>query len=400
MSDWEIVGNNEKQQSNSDWEIVSNSPIEKNSLPEENLGEAVLKSPFRVGEDIVRSAFKLAKEIPQYAESAKTEVPGMFSAIKNNPSHALGQGLAGITEMGHNVLNMPRQLAEYGENRLNLLPRGFSQNVPQQKDISKDINQLFGEPNYPGEKLIRGLGRNSLNLISGAKGASVLNPMNLTSKGIAKNVLAKRNENKMKYTNKYNALWSEAEKKGYSDLSHMVKDIDYKTIKKYSSPDKIAGVDDFIKNPTLKNAHNAKSDLLSIQRDLKKVVTKNTAERKHFNAVNNAINDIKNNMFKGASGIDKNMLNKYSKIQKGYSNEVVPYNNKAINKYMNKEITAKQLVNSLSKGPFMAKRGMHHPAIGIKNLTTPGINKLSTIALLGLLYKNMMGAPNTDNSKQ
>ncbi len=117
-----------------------------------------------------------------------------------------------------------------------------------------------------------------------------------------------------------------------------------------------------------------------------------TAEQKQFKAASDAIENIKNNMFKNNHGkIDEKLLDKYNKIQKGYSNEVVPYNNKIINKYKRNEISHKELVNALNHGEFMAKRGKHHPELSLRKAVVP---VTSGIGLLGggkILYDNMMG---------
>jgi hypothetical protein len=400
MSDWELVPDNKSAQTNqinqpeSDWEVSPTAPNSRQRQSQEGLGMAAAKVIPRIGEDILRGGMNFLKNIPQYAESAKTEIPGVFSALKQHPGHALAQGAAGLAELGHNVLNTPRSIAEYGANRLNLLPQSFPEKIPAQKDISGDINQLFGQPKYPGEELIRGSARNALNLTGAGKLASVFNPANLTAKSIAKDIINTANKNKEIYSNRYNNLWKQAENKGHNDVSHIVDKIDYKTLKKYSPKESIEGVTDFVNNPSIQSAHNAKSDLLKIQRDLRKTVTKNTAQRKHSDAVNKAVDAIKNNMFKNEQGvIDKDLKNKYNNVQTGYRKEVVPYYNKNISEYKADKMSEKELVNALSKGEFMRKRGKFHPAMGIRKMILPGLSVIGGLGAAGLIYNNMMGNP-------
>ncbi len=362
----------------------------------ENLATSAALAIPRIGTDLVKRAYQDLQSIPGYYQAAKTEVPGAFNAMTQHPIHAINQGLAGLTELGHGLLNAPHGMAEYAANRLNLLPQNFPEKVPFQKDISQDINQVFDKPRYPGEELIRGIGRNALN-ISGAKGlASTLNPLNLTSGGIAKNVLNKAFQVQKKYSNSYGKLFNEAEQKGYENLNHVPHQIDLGTLEKYTPANRLESLKDFASDPNHETAHFAKSELLGLQRQLKKQTTLTGGQKKQLNAVNDAIGTIKNNMFKDTEGnVDKGMMDKYEKIQKGFKNEALPYRINAIKKYQAGEITSGQLRNALSKGVFRAKRGFHHPAIAIRNSLFPALGIGAGIGggILGIppLYRYLTG---------
>lgn len=352
MSDWEL--HEEETPTSGDWEL------EEQQSPKESLMASLAKAPFRIGQDIGQSAFNQFKNIPEYLNQAQTEVPGIFSALAQHPQHALGQASAGLTELGHNLLNLPHNIGQYTSNRLNLLPQSIAEKIPYQRDISEDINKLYGKPEYAGESLIRGIARNAPQLY----GMSKLNPMQLTAKNVTKDILNTRKEMSGKYNKLYDNIWKEANTKGLGDLSISKPDIDIDNLKKYSPPKKITRVDDFMKNPTIENAHAAKSDLLKIQRALEKKETLIGGEKKQYDSVSKAIDSIQSNMFKGKEGlIDKDLMSKYIKVQKGYKKEAVPYQNKAIKQYLAQDISAKQLLNKLNKGSFAVKRGMNHPAL-------------------------------------
>ena len=343
--------------------------FEKNEPEPESLSHAALMAIPRVGEDLYRGAYNALQSSPQYLEAAKTEVPAVLNPINSlkHPKSRVKNVIAGLAELGHGVLNTPHGVANYLENRLNLLPKGSAEKVPYQEDISEALNQFTGNEMNPGDALTRGLMRNALAIAPATKAASVLNPMKFTYKSLAKDVLKAREKNIGDYGNRYENLWKEAEGKGFGDALYDI-DVDMKTIKKYSPNKGIKGLEDFDKNPTLQNAHNAKSDLLRIKRDLDKLTTLRTAERQQLGAVNNAIDSINNNMFRGSDGkIHEGMKQKYGELQEGYRNEVVPYKNKAINEFMRGESSEKELINSLSKRAFARKRGKFHPRIEIKN---------------------------------
>jgi len=364
--------------------------------PKESFGVSAALAVPRIGQDIIKGGYNFVKNIPEYYQSAKTEVPGLINTLQQQPRHALGQSLAGVGELGQGLFNLPHDIVNYISNRLNLIPENINQKIQMGRmpaDTQQMISNTFGEPQYPGRTISSWLGRNSLNIIGGGAIAKTLNPMNLTSKNIVKDVLNTGEKNKKIYSNRYNNLWNEAEKKGFGDALYNV-DIDIPTLKKFSPGKSIKGVVDFDKNPTLQNAHAAKSDLLRIQRDLTKLPTLRSAERQQLKAATDAINSIQSNMFKDASGkIDQNMLNKYNNIQTGYATEVIPYKNKAINKFKRNEISAKELVNSLSKGEFSAKRGEKHRAIGIRNILSshPYVTVAGLGGLATWLLHNIMG---------
>lgn len=361
----------------------------------EGLGQAALMAVPRIGEDLYRGAYNAFQSSPEYLEAAKTEVPALLNPLNGlrHPKSRVKNVIAGLAELGHGVLNTPHGVANYLENRLNLLPKGWAEKIPYQEDISGALNQFTGNEMNPGDALTRGIMRNALAIAPATKAASVLNPMKLTYKNLAKDVIKTREKNIGEYGNRYENLWKEAEGKGFGDALYDI-DIDMPTIKKYSPNKGIKDLEDFDKNPTLQNAHAAKSDLLRIKRDLDKLTTLRTSERQQLKAVNNAIDSINKNMFKEPTGeVNKLMADKYGKIQEGYKNEVVPYKNKAINEFLRNESSEKELINSLSKRAFSRKRGKAHPRIEVRNKLNnmPYLKGAGLTGLGALLYKEMFG---------
>jgi hypothetical protein len=378
-------------------DFLSDQPNSMQQNPQETFKQAAWKALPRIEEDVYRGGMNVAKSIPGYIKSAETEIPGIINPTNFHPLQRAGQMTAGLAELGHGLLNAPRGIADYLSNRLNLIPQSAAEKIPYQKDISEDLDKLFGQPKYPGDALARGAVRNSLSIIPAGKMVSSLNPMNFTAKNIAKDVLNTADTNKKIYGNLYNHLWKDASNKGFDNAMYNV-NLDIPTLKKFSPQKSIKGVIDFDQNPTLQNAHAAKSDLLRMQRDLTRLPTLRTAERQQLKAVSEGIDSINKHMFRDLDGnIDQNMVNKYNAIQKGYANEVIPYKNKAITKFKRNEISANELVNSLSKGEFSAKRGEYHPEIGLRNTlrSNPYLTGLGTGAGLAgiskIIYDNMMG---------
>jgi len=112
----------------------------------------------RIGYDLGASALNEISKAPQLM----TELPALFKLPFTHPLDAASQGLAGANELINNIAQAPLSLAQYGANRLNLLPQSVPQTVQKfvPQDTSGAINQLFGQPQYPGESLLRGITRN------------------------------------------------------------------------------------------------------------------------------------------------------------------------------------------------------------------------------------------------
>ncbi len=158
----------------------------EDSNRKESFGTSEFLAGPRIAVDLAKGAYHALNSIPGYYRQSKESLPGAFNTIRQNPIHALGQGLAGLSEMGQNVFNAPHDLANYATNRLNLIPQNINQKIQMGRipDSEQEINAQFGEPQNVGESLIRGTGRN-LDLLLGARGAIKAAP-HLTQRGASK----------------------------------------------------------------------------------------------------------------------------------------------------------------------------------------------------------------------
>ena len=367
MSDWELVTDHQPQQDYSGWEVVPSAPAQKSQ--KESYASSLAHAPFRLGSDLIQSGIGFLRDLPGYLQAAPSEISGAANIFTQHPGRAAKQGLAGLAELGNSLLNMPRGTAEYAANRLNLIPEQWAEAVPQQGNIESQINGLLGAPEMAGEKLIRGTGRNALNILAAAKAASALNPSNISAKNISEDVLRKREQAKNLYGEKYKKIFEEASKQGLSDLRHTAQKIDMKTLRKFSTEKNLSSLEDFIKKPTLENAHGAKSDLMRLKRSLDKIETKSPAQAKQIKALGGAINHIESSMFRNNAGaFNEPLYNQYRGVQEGYRKDVVPYTtNKAINKFIANESTPEDLVKAISGGKFYAQAAQNHPYLKIRN---------------------------------
>lgn len=332
---------------------------------QEGFGGALMRAPFRVGSDVLGGAYNLARNAPAYLQAGKTEIPGLFKTAYQHPIHALAQAGAGLTELGHEALNLPRNTSNYLSSRLNLLPQGITEAIPYQKDISKDVNEVFGDPKYDGEKFLRGLVRNLPNIYGAKAIASTLNPMKFTSKNIAQGILDTESGLKQKYSSNYEDLFNKANKHGDVNVnpSKLMNDFD---ILARGTPEKYyRSLGNFMQDRTHQNAQSVVSDMGKLVRSLEKKTTLLSSEKDILNSAINIKNNIQENMFRNKYGdLNNSLADKYAALQEGYRKEVVPYTtNKNIQAFKRQDITEKEFIESLKKGPFAAKRGEHHPEL-------------------------------------
>lgn len=373
MSDWVIDNSNQKMDApNSDWVVDQ----EETKQPKESLGFSALMAAPRVGEDVLKGVANFASSIPGYLESAKTAIPQAFQTIKEHPDIAAKQASAGLSELGQNTFNAPHNLINYLTNRLNLFPEDINKKIQMGRmpeDTGQMINQSFGKPQNQGEELLRGIPRNA-EAILGAKGVvSALNPMRYTYSNIMKNVVGTRNALQNRYGRTYNNIFNHAELNGLgANLSDLIPHLDLGTAMMNEPGHALRSIQEFIENPTTRTAHEAKRDMLKVQRKLNAKNERDTltgGERNQLNALNRAIPDIENNMFTDANGIPNvRAETRYRNTSRGYATEVVPYTkNKAINEFRKGDKLPKETVQSLSRGKFAARRGSFHPEIGRRN---------------------------------
>jgi hypothetical protein len=376
------------------------------SQPKESLSTSIAMAAPRLGEDILRGGANFLKSIPQYYESAKTEIPGAFNVMKNSPGHAGSQAMAGLSELGQNVFNTPHDVINYLSQRLNLVPEDINKMVQMGRmpsDTQNAINQTFGEVKEPGEALIRGLPRNALNIMAAKPIASALNPLNLTSGGIARNVLKETEKQISKHSNMYNKIWNKAEKSGFNQvpIDKNLLSVNHEIIDKFYPEKSTMALKAFMEEPTLAHAQAAQSDLGNLRRALEeksRTTPLLETEKALHKVLSESEKHIENNMFKNAKGeINKGLQNEYGKVTKSYRKNVVPYRyHPAIQAYKAEEITAPELVNALSRGEFARKKGYKHPALKI-NKAFPLIGTLGTGALGGYLAHELLGNKTPEN---
>lgn len=416
-SDWEIVQENAAPQS--DWEMVPHEPISRQPQPQESLKASFAKAPFRAWEDLSRAGMGFLKDIPSYYEKAKTEIPGLVPTIMHHPGHALSQAAAGSQELINQLAQLPLGVAKYGANRLNLLP----QNVPNAiekitpEDTTEATNKLFGQPQYPGEALIRGTVRNLADIGAPTALAAKLNPLKLTAKNITKDVLNTKNKMLEKYSGEnglYTKLFNDARQNGLGEIDYKPSNKDLNAIEEFANPKFTENLRRFMNSGDIEDAHWAQSDLNKFVRKNSKRTNIPAPEQKAIGAAQDIADKIKSEMFKPKENVfetknnlsnlfrkPENFKNRYQEVNKGYRQEVIPYTqNPSILKYLNKDVDAPTLVKKLTEGPFSVKRGEFHPQLKWRKRVIPIAATAGGTALAAKLYDALLGHQGHESSNE
>ncbi len=186
-SDWEVVNLNNKSpnisKNISEWEL--NTP--SNNVNNESLWASLGSAIPRIGSDVGQGLYGAYKAIPEYYKKGKSELSGLPNTLMQHPGHVGSQLLAGSQEAVNSIAQLPLNISKYlGSQRLHLLPNSIENAMTKitPQDTTQAINELFGEPKYPGEAALRGTVRNIPAFSGGMEVANVLKP--ITNKSIVK----------------------------------------------------------------------------------------------------------------------------------------------------------------------------------------------------------------------
>lgn len=341
----------------------------------ESFGTAASLAPGRIGQDLYNTVYGAIQQIPGMYESAKTEIPGFLNPLNSHPIHRGLQALAGANEAVNNLAQAPLNLSRYGSERLHLLPQGITNAISKitPEDTSQAINQLFGEPKYAGESLMRGAARNLPGLIPLTKAGSLLNKSGAfaTKKAIKNNLLNKHDELENRASDAFKLVSDEVNDRGINKI-HGIHENQINDLKQYF-PVTRASVN--LINDAKSGDYNA---LRKVQTDLYSRAKKNLGSDFESDRLKGAemlekrndINDMISNHLKNTGNHDLNELlnlarNDWSTLQNTYYNENM--SNSLINMFNKKfRKTPKNLINLLSE-----------ESLPIKNLLDfhPGLDK-------------------------
>ncbi len=334
----------------------------------------------------------LSKQFPQ--QSAAQE-QSFGQKLLPNIGAGIAKGLTGAANIPYEIgkLSGSMQGQDSWENKLNesLGGRQFGVNPERVPHFAEhDYSKMFGirgKPTASDEAIqmatefalpVGGAGKLAF---KGLKTVAEKIPA-ITTKGIAKEIVEGSNAAKKKYSQLYNSLFENAEKKGLTEIEKPLIKADL--IEKNSMPKYHTAMKEFMMKPTVENAHKAQSDLGKLSRAMEKADSINpltSSQQRTYRAVQDAQDKIKQAMFKDHPDLSQ----KYAKITQGYKTDVIPYtSNKALNLYNKGELGEKKLVQRLKNNDaFMLALGKQYPGIKINELLKSKKAKGLLSAVLG-----------------
>lgn len=268
-----------------------------------NFLDALIGAPEIIGEDLLKGAVSLGKNIPDYLKKGTEEIGWLPLTAANKPVHLAKQGLAGLAEAGQNIFNLPHDISNYLSERLKLLPQNINEKIQMGRmpDTSESINKLFGEPEYPGEQLARGVVRNfpmfpatETGLGAASKASELVRPGKVAKNFAEKNIQELQNvyakaikEQKLAYDQFFNKYGQSKITPGSNNYLSLTK----KEIKNLGpTAEKLLG--EFETNPNTQNLHNFQSqvgkDSVKVKDEYVKQILRNIQNRAQGNLINYA----------------------------------------------------------------------------------------------------------------
>lgn len=298
--------------------------------------------------------------------------------------------IEGIGNAGISAVNLPIEATNvFLKKPMPTIPEiNLSKLVPKNStagDISYQGSRILGEilganKAYGATKLIKGLGDETnvaQNIIRGAlsgyatgenglggrlgsaAAGGIGGPINnLSYKSIADQLVKKMNLEKSISSQGYDKFFRDIPGKNTDlDKVPVFSEKDYKTISKGLPDSERIRIDEFMKNPTIENAHFAKSDIARETRTLRAAYDKN---RENFqktgllNALERVSSKFDDKMHDSLSKIDPELSDRYRALQFYHARNVAPYEGIGIEKYDKGDKWAKETVKKIMKNrPFM-----------------------------------------------
>jgi hypothetical protein len=317
---------------------------------------------------------------------------GVGDTLKNPISGAprrAGNILSGLLEGAKGTYNLPLELNTY------LAKKGvplFKQTAPLAEKLKIGDTGLrkavMGE-DRPEDELFQDIG-----MLGGVMSApeSVTGKLPaVTSKGLMKRISKHKGSEIEGSSQAYNKLFSEAKKEGinYTPTGKILdKNADY--IQKYTTKNENMALKDYMKEPTLENAHKAQSELGGVVRKLQKA-NENTgylppAQMKLLKIAESARKEIQYSMFR----LHPELAERYAEITKNHLENVIPYTTlKSVKEFEKGKKLPKDALNELiNDKEFMATLAKKYPGLKFHTTTVKDAAKYGGSLLVGALGAN------------
>lgn len=130
-----------------------------NKSADESIYKSIGYAIPRVLLDTANIVSEQVPKIPHYLSKGWEETTGLPQTLMEHPGHVAKQAIAASQELTNLLAQIPLNIANYGEQRLHLVPHAVTKGVEAltPENTQGAINQLFDQPKYPGEEMVRGV---------------------------------------------------------------------------------------------------------------------------------------------------------------------------------------------------------------------------------------------------
>lgn len=340
---------------------------------------------------IKRPHQKAQKDAEKLAQQNTRDVDPLMQSIiegRKNQAEAIAPFAAPILGYGQSMLNAPISLANLGLEQTNLgtIPYAdVSQTLPdnmlaqgsflggQIGGYMQPYNILSKTANMARPGGVAGLLYDALagagigyglggeggdvgRAISGVLGGVFTPITSLSAKKIADRVSARSKKLLTSFNKRYDRIIEGSQKAGAS-LSGKIPNIEWAPLKAFTQSKWGKSVPRFLKDPSIKNAHELQSDLGKFINNLEKRQAStglSSTELQELNLAKDAQKRMRGSLFQELEATEKGLGKQYQSVTNDYADEMVPYLNKNIKKYQKgegktkKKMTPERLVKKLS----------------------------------------------------
>lgn len=320
--------------------------------------------------DLISKGFSTAVGLPSAIAALPGEAYGGAKQILTNPKRAAQNIGGGFGDVGHGLLSSLGNVRDYLAKKDLISKNAPSLRLPE-SILPKDFNYqeaLGRQGQQKGDALLAGLpaGAALLPVSEFALGQAAKLP-GISSKGIARQLSQNKQKAIREASADYNQFFDTAKQLGVKEVE--VPKMDSSKIINHSIPKYHESLKQFLKNPTLENAHWAQSELGALERHLTKLHDKQgltPTEIRTLRATTQAKDNIKKSMFsnKGLGGHEP-LAERYNQLSSDYLEKVIPYKSlQDLSAYEKGKMRPRTLIKSVRNDEdFMLKMQKHYPGM-------------------------------------
>jgi hypothetical protein len=232
--------------------------------------------------------------------------------------------------------------------------------IPAQMAMGAGTGAILGEDKEGGRGLSSAIGAGTAGLLGAGQKAYRA----MSNKSIAKELQQTKKSAENAYKGMYKNFFDKVDNRKIPEMIDKRPTIDVRTLTQEGDNQYLKSLKRFYSNPTLKNAHDAQSDLFKYMKNLDVTDKTKGLAYKEAQRIRNELNGNILNHLHEHNSLD--LALELNNIGQGYKENVVPYlKSDALHKYSKGKISPSDLISDLlgnrGEREFLQEVGEHHP---------------------------------------